>query len=245
MLIAKIKEELRKQRKTDIYHFSQVNFAYNSNKIEGGKLTLKIAKEIFETDSFIPKSDDAIKLDDLIEMKNHFRLFDYCLDIIDEELTKEIMIKMNKILKRNTTDEDNPRYNVGGFKVVPNKIGLINVINTSEPEDVSKDLDNLLNKYHKIKDITIEDIIDFHYQFERIHPFGDGNGRVGRMIMFKECLKNNIMPFIVIDDDKPYYMRGLKKYKEDKMFLIDTIKHEQDLYENFARELLDFKLEDK
>ena len=249
MLIDKIKKELIEQRKTkfkgNIYHFSQVNFAYNSNKIEGGKLTLEIAQEIFETDSFIPKSDDAIKLDDLIEMKNHFRLFDYCLDIIDEELTKEIMIKMNKILKRNTTDEDNPRYNVGGFKVVPNKIGLINVINTSEPKDVSKDLDNLLNKYHKIKDITIEDIIDFHYQFERIHPFGDGNGRVGRMIMFKECLKNNIMPFIVIDDDKPYYMSGLKKYKEDKMFLIDTIKHEQDLYENFARELLDFKLEDK
>ncbi len=249
MLIDKIKNELIEQRKTkfkgNIYHFSQVNFAYNSNKIEGGHLTEDETEEIFETDSFIPKSDDAIKLDDLIEMKNHFRLFDYCLDIIDEELTKEIMIKMNKILKRNTTDEDNPRYNVGGFKVVPNKIGLINVINTSKPEDVSKDLDNLLNKYHKIKNITIEDIIDFHYQFERIHPFGDGNGRVGRMIMFKECLKNNIMPFIVIDDDKPYYMRGLKKYKEDKMFLIDTIKHEQDLYENFARELLDFKLEDK
>ena len=249
MLIDKIKKELIEQRKIkfkgNIYHFSQVNFAYNSNKIEGGHLTEDETEEIFETDSFIPKSDDAIKLDDLIEMKNHFRLFDYCLDIIDEELTKEIMIKMNKILKRNTTDEDNPRYNVGGFKVVPNKIGLINVINTSKPEDVSKDLDNLLNKYHKIKDITIEDIIDFHYQFERIHPFGDGNGRVGRIIMFKECLKNNIMPFIVIDDDKPYYMRGLKKYKEDKMFLIDTIKHEQDLYENFARELLDFKLEDK
>ena len=249
MLIDKIKKELIEQRKIkfkgNIYHFSQVNFAYNSNKIEGGHLTEDETEEIFETDSFIPKSDDAIKLDDLIEMKNHFRLFDYCLDIIDEELTKEIMIKMNKILKRNTTDEDNPRYNVGGFKVVPNKIGLINVINTSEPKDVSKDLDNLLNKYHKIKDITIEDIIDFHYQFERIHPFGDGNGRVGRMIMFKECLKNNIMPFIVIDDDKPYYMRGLKKYKEDKMFLIDTIKHEQDLYENFAKELLDFKLEDK
>ena len=249
MLIDKIKKELIEQRKIkfkgNIYHFSQVNFAYNSNKIEGGHLTEDETEEIFETDSFIPKSDDAIKLDDLIEMKNHFRLFDYCLDIIDEELTKEIMIKMNKILKRNTTDEDNPRYNVGGFKVVPNKIGLINVINTSEPEDVSKDLDNLLNKYHKIKDITIEDIIDFHYRFECIHPFGDGNGRIGRMIMFKECLKNNIMPFIVIDGDKPYYMRGLKKYKEDKMFLIDTIKHEQDLYENFARELLDFKLEDK
>lgn len=119
------------------------------------------------------------------------------------------------------------------------------MINTSSPEDVSKDLDNLLNNYYKLKKVTIEDIIDFHYQFECIHPFGDGNGRVGRMIMFKECLKNHIMPFIVIDDDKPYYMRGLKKYKEDKMFLIDTIKHEQDLYENFAKEMLNFELNGK
>ena len=249
MLIERLKKELIEQKKSkfkgNIYHYSQVNFAYNSNKIEGGHLTEDETEEIFTTDSFIPKSDDAIKLDDLIEMKNHFRLFDYCLDIIDEELSKEIMIKMNMILKRNTTDEENPRYNVGGFKVVPNKIGLINVINTSSPEDVEKDIDNLLKEYHKIEKVTIEDIIEFHYRFERIHPFGDGNGRVGRMIMFKECLKNNIMPFIVLDSDKPYYMRGLKNYHEDKMYLIDTIKHEQYLYENVTKELLNFNLEDK
>ena len=178
-------------------------------------------------------------------MKNHFRLFDYTLDIIDEPLSKDIMIKMNMILKRNTTDEENPRYNVGGFKVVPNKIGLINVIDTSSPENVEKDIDNLLTEYHKLKKVTIEDIIEFHVRFERIHPFGDGNGRVGRMIMFKECLKNNLIPFIVFDDDKPYYMRGLKNYKEDKMFLIDTIKHEQDRYESMAKELLDYNIEDK
>ncbi len=249
MNLNKLKLELIEQRKSkfkgNIYHYSQVNFAYNSNKIEGGKLTEDETEEIFETDSFIPKSDDAIKFDDLTEMKNHFRLFDYCLDIIDEPLSKDMMIEMNKILKRNTTDEENPRYNVGGFKVVPNKIGLINVINTSAPEDVENDLDELLNWYQSLKKITIEDIIDFHFRFEHIHPFGDGNGRVGRMIMFKECLKNNIMPFIVLDDDKPYYMRGLKNYKEDKMFLIDTIKHEQDLYESIASEMLDFELKDK
>ena len=249
MEIAKLKKELVEQRKTkfkgNIYHYSQVNFAYNSNKIEGSKLSEDETEEIFVTDSFIPKSDDAIKLDDLIEMKNHFRLFDYCLDIIDKKLSKEIIINMNKILKRNTTDEENPRYNVGGFKVVPNKIGLINVINTSAPEDVENDLDDLLKEYHKIKEVTLEDIIDFHYRFELIHPFGDGNGRVGRMIMFKECLKNNIMPFIVLDKDKTYYMRGLKNYKEDKMFLVDTIKHEQDIYENMVKELLDYEIEDK
>ena len=175
-------------------------------------------------------------------MKNHFRLFDYCLDVIDEPISKEIMIEMNKILKRNTTDEENPRYNVGGFKIVPNKIGLINVIHTTSPKDVRKDLDKLLKWYESLEKVTILDIIEFHYRFECIHPFGDGNGRVGRMIMFKECLKNNIMPFIVLDRDKPYYMRGLKKYKEDKKFLIDTIKHEQDLYEKALCEMLDFNL---
>ncbi len=249
MNINKLKSELIAQRKSrfkgNVYHYSQVNFAYNSNKIEGGKLTEDETEEIFETDSFIPKSDTAIKLDDLIEMKNHFRLFDYILDIIDKPLSKEIMIDMNKILKRNTTDEENPRYNVGGFKVVPNKIGLINVINTSKPEDVENDIDILISEYEEMAEITLEDIIDFHYKFELIHPFGDGNGRVGRMIMFKECLRNNIMPFIVLDNDKPYYMRGLKNYKEDKMFLIDTIKYEQDLYENIVNEMLDFDLGDK
>lgn len=246
MDLKKLKTELIEQKKSkfkgNIYHFSQVNFAFNSNKIEGGHLTEAETEEIFETNSFIPKADDAIKLDDLIEMKNHFRLFDYVLDIIDEELSKENIIEMNKILKRNTTDEDNPRYNVGGFKVVPNKIGLINVINTSSPADVEKDIENLLEWYKSIESVTLEDIIEFHVRFERIHPFGDGNGRVGRIIMFKECLKNNILPFIVLDTDKPYYMRGLKEYKNDKMYLIDTIKNEQDIYEQFCNQLLDFEL---
>lgn len=249
MDISKIKKELIEQKKSkfkgNIYHYSQVNFAYNSNKIEGSSLSEAETEEIFETNSFLPKNKDLIKLDDLVELKNHFRLFDYCLDIVEEPLSKEIIINMNKILKRNTTDEDNPRYNVGGFKIVPNKIGLINVINTSDPSNVEKDLDDLLTKYNNMDKVVIEDIIDFHYKFELIHPFGDGNGRVGRMIMFKECLKNNIMPFIVLDKDKPFYMRGLRNYKEDKMLLIDTIKYEQDLYEKIASEMLDFELEDK
>ena len=249
MEIARLKEELIQQRKSkfkgNIYHYSQVNFAYNSNKIEGGRLSEDETEEIFETDSLIPKSDETIKLDELIEMKNHFRLFDYTFDTLNDDLSKEMIINMNKILKRNTTDEENPRYNVGGFKIIPNKIGLINVIDTSAPEDVEKDIGNLLLEYKKIKNVTIEDIIDFHYKFELIHPFGDGNGRVGRMIMFRECLRNNIMPFIVLDNDKPFYMRGLKNYKNDKLFLIDTIKHEQDLYEDIVNEMLDFYLNGK
>ncbi len=175
-------------------------------------------------------------------MKNHFRLFDYILDIIADNLTKENIIEMNKILKRNTSYEDNPRYNIGGFKIVPNKIGLINVIETTHPNDVESEMDELLNWYNNLKSIKLEDIIEFHFRFEKIHPFGDGNGRVGRIIMFKECLKNNIMPFIILDSDKTYYIRGLKEYKNDKMFLIDTIKNEQDIYENVCEEMLDFEI---
>ena len=226
MDINKIKNELIKH-KGNIYHYSQVNFAYNSNKIEGSRLTSDQTEAIFDTSSFVPKSDDLIKLDDLIESKNHFKLFDYMLDNVDKLLTKDMIIEMNKILKRNTSDEENPRYNVGGFKVVPNIIGVVNVINTTAPEDVEKEIEELLNEYNSKTNITLEDIVDFHFR-----------------IMFKECLKNNIMPFIVLDDDKPYYMRGLKEYENDKMFLIDTIKHEQDLYEKMCEELLDFEIEE-
>jgi len=246
MDINKIKKELIKQKeskfKGNIYHYSQTNFSYNSNKIEGSRLTSEQTEAIFDTSTFITKSNDLIMLDDLIESKNHFKLFDYILDNADEHLTKEMVIEMNKILKRNTSDEENPRYNVGGFKIVPNIIGTINVVNTTAPEDVENEIEKLLEEYNSKMNITLEDIIDFHYKFECIHPFGDGNGRIGRIIMFKECLRNDIMPFIVLDEDKAYYMRGLKEYEKDKMFLIDTIKHEQDLYQKVCEKLLDYEI---
>ncbi len=185
-----------------------------------------------------------IKLDDLTEAKNHFKLFDYMLDNVDKPLSKEMMIEMNKILKRNTSDEDDPRYNALGFKVVPNIIGIVNVIKTSEPKEVERDIDELLADYLKLDKVTPLDIIDFHVRFERTHPFGDGNGRCGRMIMFKECLKNNIMPFIILDKDRPYYMRGLKEYDNDKQYLIDTCLHSQDIYEDVCNQLLDFEIKE-
>ena len=246
MIVEKLKKELIEQKQTkfkgNIYHYSQVNFAYNSNKIEGSRLTSDETEAIFDTNSFIPKNDDLIKLDDLLESKNHFKLFDYILDNIDKPLNKNMLIEMHKILKRGTSDEDNPRYNVGGFKIVPNIIGLVNVINTSSPDMVEKDLEELLEEYNSLNTITLENIIDFHYKFESIHPFSDGNGRIGRIIMYKECLKNNIMPFIVLDEDKSYYMRGLKEYKNDKMFLIDTIKTEQDKYNSICIKLLNYEI---
>ena len=248
MNVQELKDELIKQKsskfKGNIYHYSQVDFAYNSNKIEGSRLTSEQTEAIFSTSSFISKNDELIKLDDLTESKNHFKLFDYMIDNVDKLLTKEMIIEMNKILKRNTSDEDDPRYNVGGFKIVPNTIGVINETKTTEPKNVEKELDKLLNLYNLKKQVSIEDIIDFHFNFECIHPFGDGNGRVGRMIMFKECLRNNIIPFIVLDDDRSYYLRGLKEYENDKMYLIDTIKHEQDIYEKICEELLDFDLKE-
>ena len=177
MNVNKIKNELIKQKeskfKGNIYHYSQVNFAYNSNKIEGSRLTSEQTEAIFATSSFIPQNETIIKLDDLTETKNHFKLFDYMLENVDSLLTKEMIIEMNKILKRNTSDEENPRYNVGEFKIVPNIIGTVNVIDTTRPEDVEVEMEELLSKYNFKTNITLEDIIDFHYKFERIHPFSD------------------------------------------------------------------------
>lgn len=242
----RIKKELIRQKKCkfkgNIYHFSQVSFAYNSNKIEGIRLTEDQTEAIFDTQSIISKSENLIKLDDLIEVKNHFKLFDYILDNIDEVLTKDMILKMHKMLKRGTTDEDSPLYNVGGFKKVPNIIGLQNVIETSSPENAENDLEELLLDYKKLQEVTLKDIIDFHVRFERIHPLSDGNGRIGRLIMFKECLKNNIIPFIILDEEKAFYMRGLKEYNKDRKYLKDTILHFQDIYDEMCNKLLDYDI---
>lgn len=244
----KLRNELIAQKesnfKGNIYHWTQVNFAYNSNKIEGSRLTSEQTEMIFETNSFITKSEESMKLDDLMETVNHFRLFDYMLEHIDEPVSKQMIIDMNVLLKRNTSDERNPRYNVGGFKKVPNIIGMINVITTTPPELVEKELDDLLNQYHSLHEVCVEDIIDFHVRFERIHPLGDGNGRVGRMIMFKECLKHDIMPFIILDQNKNYYIRGLKEYSSNQNYLVETCLHEQDIYESVCKQLLDFELDE-
>ena len=239
MNIDKLKQKLIQEKelniKGSIYHYSQVLFSYNSNKIEGSKLTEKDTKDIFETRNEIIKDED----DDLIETKNHFKLFDYILDMINEELSKEMLIEMHKILKRNTTQEKNKEYNVGGFKKNPNIIGIVNVIKTSTPKEVEINLDKLIKEYNCKSNKNLEDIIDFHYNFETIHPFSDGNGRIGRIIMYKECLKNNIIPFIIFDQHKDFYLRGLKEYKKDKNYLLDTCKLSQDNYENIYKQLID------
>lgn len=235
MNVQRLKQELLAQKenklKGNIYHFSQVNFSYNSNRIEGSKLTKEETEQIFNTSNLIIDNDDTI------ETINHFKLFDYILENLDKPLSISMIIKMNVILKQNTSHSKDPDYNIGGFKIKDNIIGQIVPTKTSSYENVEKELNKLLKEYNEISTPTIEDIIDFHYKFELIHPFSDGNGRVGRIIMFKECLKNNIIPFIILNEHKNFYLRGLKEYLKDKLYLIDTIKTEQDIYQKICKEL--------
>ena len=235
MDVQKLKQELLTQKenklKGNIYHFSQVNFSYNSNRIEGSKLTREETEQIFNASNLIIDNDDTI------ETINHFKLFDYILEKLDKPLSINMIIKMNVILKQNTSHSKDPNYNIGGFKIIDNIIGQIVPTKTSSYKNVEKELNKLLKEYNEISTPTIEDIIDFHYKFELIHPFSDGNGRVGRIIMFKECLKNNIIPFIILNEHKNFYLRGLKEYSKDKLYLIDTIKTEQDIYQKICKEL--------
>lgn len=231
-----IKNELISQMnmkvKGNIYHWTQIDFAFNSNKIEGSRLSKDQTEQIFETNNMFiePKDKELVPLDDALEARNHFRLFDYMLKTVDEPLSKEMMIQMNMILKRGTSYEDNPAYNVGGFKVRENGIGLINPFKTTKPADVETEIDVLLEKFQNKGILSFEDIVEFHVCFERIHPFGDGNGRVGRLILFKECLKYNIVPFIIDDHLKMFYYRGLKEWDYEKGYLIDTCLSAQDKY---------------
>lgn len=220
-----IKNELISHK--DLYVWTQINFTFNSNKIEGSHLSKNQTKQIFEENDLTIHSDDAL------EARNHFRLFDYMLKTVDEPLSKEVRIQMNMILKRGTSYEDNPAYNVGGFKVRENGIGMINPFKTTKPADVETELDALLEKFQNKGVLSFEDIVEFHVCFERIHPFGDGNGRVGRLILFKECLKYNIVPFIIDDQLKMFYYRGLKEWDYERGYLMDTCLSAQDKYKAY------------
>lgn len=231
--MTKIKNELISH--TDLYVWTQINFAYHSNKIEGSHLSKNQTKQIFEA------NDLTMDLDDALEARNHFRLFDYMLKTVDEPLSKEMMIQMNMILKRGTSYEDNPAYNVGGFKVRENGIGMINSFKTTKPANVETELDALLEKFQNKGVLSFEDIVEFHVCFERIHPFGDGNGRTGRMIMFKQCLQNSHIPFVLLDRDRAFYLRGLKEWDFEKNYLIDTLLTQQDIYASLCEQFDIFK----
>lgn len=226
-----ILEVLREQRsmklKGNLYHNTQIIFAYNTNHIEGSKLTEDQTRYIYETNTLLTEKESITNLDDIIETSNHFKLVDYMIDIADKELTQDMIKEFHKILKEGTSDSRKEWFNVGDYKKLANEAGNMK---TTLPKNVQKDMVKLMQWYNPLGKITIEDIIEFHYKFESIHPFQDGNGRVGRIIMFKECLKNNIIPFIILDKDKLFYYRGLKEYKSEKGYLIDTCLNAQDQY---------------
>ncbi len=231
-LLKQLIEEKRIKLKGGIYHQIQINFAYNSNHIEGSRLSEDQTRYIYETHSIISNKEETISINDVNETLNHFRCFDYILEnvnILTEELIKEI----HKILKTNTLDSLQDWFKVGEYKLRPNTVGGKR---TTPPSKVKGEMRKLLKEYNEKENITFDDIIEFHYNFESIHPFQDGNGRVGRLIMFKECLRNNIVPFIIDEKYKAFYYRGLKEFEYEKGYLIDTCLSVQDKF----KELLDY-----
>jgi len=221
-------EEKNMNYKGGLYHETQIKLAYNSNRIEGSQLTEDQTRYMYETSSVLPENGDCIKTDDIVEMNNHFFLFNKMLDMASQKLSHEIIKEYHYLLKRGTSDERKEWFAVGEYKKIPNIVGGIE---TSLPENVESDMQDLLDEYYKNENFDLNKIIDFHVKFEKIHPFQDGNGRVGRIILFGECLKNNIMPFIIQDKNKAFYYRGLQEYPRDRGFLRDTCLHEQDVYE--------------
>ena len=237
----KVKNALIEQRKIhlsgNLYYKTQIDFAYNTNHIEGSTITKDETTSIYDTGTIIADKDQVIVVKDVTEVKNHFTLFKYMLDTLEDELSENMIKKYHLILKRGTVDEDSDIV-IGDYKRLKN---FVSDIETSLPQDVSKDMQELLVWYNSKQDIKLEDIIEFHVRFESIHPFQDGNGRVGRTIMFRECLVHNIMPFYIEDRNKPFYIKGLNEYQKygQKTRLIDTCLNSQDNYERLAEYFLE------
>lgn len=225
-------QALRSEKSTNlsggIYHQTQISLAYNSNRIEGSQLSEAQTRFIFETNTLLTeKGESSINVDDIVETVNHFACFDYLLDVAHEQLTEVHIKQLHLLLKTGTSQAKQSWFNVGAYKLKPNMVGGNE---TSQPQFVESDMRKLLSEYHLIKQHTFEDIIDFHFNFEKIHPFQDGNGRIGRLVLFKECLAHNITPFIILDEHKLFYYRGLQEYKETPGYLIGTCLAAQDKY---------------
>ena len=226
-LLTYLKEEKQAKRKGGLYHKTQIHLAYNSNRIEGSKLTEEQTRYIFETRTIGFKDQEAVPVDDIIETSNHFVAFDYLLNTIEAPLSNVYIKEFHRILKTGTSDAAKEWFKIGDWKKLPNEVGGTE---TSLPQNVETDMNKLNEWYHSLPEISFENIVEYHYRFEKIHPFQDGNGRVGRLILFRECLKHNILPFIIDDRNKQFYYRGLKEFANVKGYLIDTCLSEQDTY---------------
>lgn len=223
-----LKEQKDMKLKGGIYHRIQIDLTYNSNRIEGSKLTEEQTRYIFETNT-IGVNNETINVDDIIETSNHFRCIDLIIEKAKSKLTESFIKELHYILKSSTSDSRKDWFKVGDYKKLPNEVGGME---TCPPEEVQNTIKELLNSYHSQKGKTIEDIIEFHYKLKCIHPFQDGNGRVGRLIMFKECLANNLIPFIINEDLKWFYYRGLQEWEKAHGYLIDTCLTAQDKYKD-------------
>lgn len=212
-----------------IYHKVQIELTYNSNHIEGSRLTHDQTRYIFETNT-IGISDETIKVDDIVETANHFKCIDQVIDMANFMLSESFVKQLHLLLKSGTSDSRKSWFAVGDYKRFENEVGGKE---TTKPSDVPKAMKKLLKAYNANKHKSLKEIIDFHYKFENIHPFQDGNGRVGRLIMFKECLRNGITPFIISDDIKQYYYRGLNEWKNEPGYLMDTCLTAQDCFKAY------------
>lgn len=234
-LLSALREQKEGRVKGGIYHRVQIDLTYNSNYIEGSKLTHDQTRYIFETNT-IGVTDTAVNVDDIVETTNHFRAIDYIIDNTDGKLTAKLIKELHRILKTGTSDERISWFRVGEYKKLPNEVGGNE---TTLPENVDAEIKALLKEYNSLKNPTFEDIVDFHQRFESIHPFQDGNGRVGRLIMFRELLKFGHVPFIITDDLKMYYYNGLRNWPCIKGYLLDTCLTAQD---NFKLILQKFRI---
>ena len=225
-LLVVLRQEKEAKLKGGIYHKTQIDLTYNSNHIEGSRLTHDQTRYIFETNT-IGIEGESVRVDDIIETTNHFRCIDLIIDRAEERLTESLIKELHLILKSGTSDSRKDWFTVGDYKRLPNEVGGNE---TTAPEDVHREIKALLKEYNGKKRKSFEDIIDLHQRFEAIHPFQDGNGRVGRLVMFKECLANGYVPFIITDELKMFYYRGLREWNNIRGYLLDTCLTAQDSY---------------
>lgn len=225
-LLARLREEQESHLKGGIYHRTQIDLTYNSNHIEGSRLTHDQTRYIFETNT-IGVSQHAVRVDDIVETINHFRCIDLIISRAEERLSEGLIKELHRLLKSGTQDSRRDWFAVGDYKRLPNEVGGIE---TTSPEQVHTEMVDLLKKYNAIKHKSLDDLLDFHTRFERIHPFQDGNGRVGRLILFKECLANGVVPFIITEELKMFYYRGLQNWPTTQGYLRDTCLTAQDNY---------------
>lgn len=225
-LLARLRQEKESRQKGGIYHRTQIDLTYNSNHIEGSRLTHDQTRYIFET-STIGIEGESIRVDDIIETTNHFRCIDLIIDRAEERLSEGLIKELHAMLKSGTSDSRRDWFAVGAYKRLPNEAGGNE---TTAPEAVKSEIQELFKTHNAKKKKSFDDILDLHQRFEAIHPFQDGNGRVGRLVMFKECLANGIVPFIITDDIKLFYYRGLQQWPTVKEYLQDTCLTAQDNY---------------